>query len=270
MKVILSRKGFDSESGRYPSPILPDGRMYSFPIPSSDDKIRYDRLSIEPNLTYDWLMKELIGKGCESKTCHLDPDIYKHIYPRKVGWKGAFGQIGTAQRHLENQGVGIGDLFLFFGTFRRTMKNGAYRYTAELDKHVIFGYLQVGEIVHDESGFPWLAEHPHVLDKDRVNDATNAIYIARNKLSWCDKPGFGAFRFNDSLVLTKPDQQNHKKSRWQLPHEFRNLNISYHTTNSWKEDYFQSVGRGQEFVIQEDRALTKWVQKLFRNSELMA
>jgi Nucleotide modification associated domain 3 len=33
MKLILSRKGFDSSHGGGPSPIRPDGRLLSFPIP---------------------------------------------------------------------------------------------------------------------------------------------------------------------------------------------------------------------------------------------
>jgi hypothetical protein len=33
MKVILSRKGFDSEYGGIASPILPDGTLLSLPIP---------------------------------------------------------------------------------------------------------------------------------------------------------------------------------------------------------------------------------------------
>ncbi len=33
-KLILSRKGFDSASGGCPSPIFPDGTMFSLPIPS--------------------------------------------------------------------------------------------------------------------------------------------------------------------------------------------------------------------------------------------
>lgn len=36
MKVILSRKGFDSANGGIVSPVFPDGRMLSFPIPSKD------------------------------------------------------------------------------------------------------------------------------------------------------------------------------------------------------------------------------------------
>ena len=33
MKLILSRKGFDSQSGGCPSPIFPNGTLYSLPIP---------------------------------------------------------------------------------------------------------------------------------------------------------------------------------------------------------------------------------------------
>lgn len=44
MKVILSRKGFDSSNGGCPSPIMPDGTLLSMPIPS-DDKDSYDDLS---------------------------------------------------------------------------------------------------------------------------------------------------------------------------------------------------------------------------------
>ena len=58
MKVILSRKGFDSQYGGYPSPVLPDGRMISLPIPSND-KIEYNNLRVDENLTYFDLMKQL-------------------------------------------------------------------------------------------------------------------------------------------------------------------------------------------------------------------
>lgn len=36
MKVVLSRKGFDSSNGGIVSPIFEDGTMISFPIPSDD------------------------------------------------------------------------------------------------------------------------------------------------------------------------------------------------------------------------------------------
>ena len=49
MKVILSRKGFDSENGKMPSAIMPNGDVVSFPIPSEDyttfDDLRYGQFS---------------------------------------------------------------------------------------------------------------------------------------------------------------------------------------------------------------------------------
>jgi len=44
MKVILSRKGMDSESGVMPSPILPDGTLLSLPIPDRKSNKRYEDL----------------------------------------------------------------------------------------------------------------------------------------------------------------------------------------------------------------------------------
>ena len=41
-KLILSRKGFDSGSGGCPSPIFPDGTVFSLPIPSGDEEAFVD------------------------------------------------------------------------------------------------------------------------------------------------------------------------------------------------------------------------------------
>ena len=43
MKIILSRKGFDSANGGIVSPIMEDGTLISFPIPS-DDKDNFEDL----------------------------------------------------------------------------------------------------------------------------------------------------------------------------------------------------------------------------------
>jgi hypothetical protein len=47
MKVILSRKGFDSEYGGIPSPIMPDGTLLSLPIPYEQDIIKYTDLTFQ-------------------------------------------------------------------------------------------------------------------------------------------------------------------------------------------------------------------------------
>ena len=75
MKVILSRKGFDSANGGIASPIFEDGTMLSFPIPSKDhdkDKIAYEELTCNKILLNE-LLENLGYKG--DKYCHLDPDL---------------------------------------------------------------------------------------------------------------------------------------------------------------------------------------------------
>jgi len=61
MKVIFSRKGFDSEFGGYPSPILPNGQIISLPIPDPEDDIRYSDVKAGELTCYD-LMKGLVPR----------------------------------------------------------------------------------------------------------------------------------------------------------------------------------------------------------------
>jgi hypothetical protein len=41
IKLVLSRKGFDSANGGIPSPIFPDGRLLSLPIPATSSPTRF-------------------------------------------------------------------------------------------------------------------------------------------------------------------------------------------------------------------------------------
>lgn len=113
MKLILSRKGFDSSFGGCASPILPDGTMLSMPIPGngplSFDQIQYGDIS------GDVLWKQLAPKRYDPRSrCHLDPDIRAEWWiSLPHGWTPSFGQCDAAQSHLENQGVGIAISFSF-------------------------------------------------------------------------------------------------------------------------------------------------------------
>ena len=64
-----------------------------------------------------------------------------------------FGQIDMAQSHLDKQGVEEGDLFLFFGWFRTVRQlNSTFSFdNSDQDKHVIFGYFQIGEVLRVNS-----------------------------------------------------------------------------------------------------------------------
>ena len=59
MKIVLSRKGFDSSSGGYPSPILPDGKMLSLPIPGDWETLTYSDIIAPGGKTYAEILEEL-------------------------------------------------------------------------------------------------------------------------------------------------------------------------------------------------------------------
>ena len=211
---------------------------------------------------------------------HLDPDLDRdRLECRKQDWKRTFGQQGKAQAYLENREVGEGDLFLFFGWFRRTRyENGQLQYVLPKkggkDLHVIFGWLQVGEIrdVHknqDQDEFPnWLHYHPHIVNRDRRGYTNNTIYIAADHLMLDGLPvrGAGTFpRFKPSLQLTAPEEDS--KSHWCLPKWLCNEYIE----GDWQcpKDHlpFDSGGRGQEFVFNmpDSPEAIEWIKTLFKN-----
>ena len=243
MKVILSRKGFDSGYGGYPSPILPDKSLISLPIPYDKENVSYGDLFVNPGTSYFHLMymlkPSILNHGERRKLsprtpCHLDPDIRASALKRQRGWRGLFGQIDAAQTHLKNQGVGPGDLFLFFGWFRNTISvDGRVIFDPDdpQGRHVIFGYLQIGEvwsITRDEFVPAWARYHPHT-SPGRRERKNNTLYVARDHLSWSGvTPGFGLLRFSPDLVLSAPKAT---RSRWNLPAFFRETPISYHSSS---------------------------------------
>ena len=102
MRIVFSRKGFDGASGGCPSPILED-RPISLPIPTERrSTVSFEALGLGPLVE-----RASRGRIDRSRLCHADPDLVH----------GAFGQTGAAQSHLERRGVGVGDVFLFFGLF---------------------------------------------------------------------------------------------------------------------------------------------------------
>ena len=266
MKLVLSRKGFDSGTGGHPSPILPDGRMLSLPIPSSLDVLKYDEIRAMPGKSVQDILTELDAHPrIEAKGAHLDPDLVEMARPRKPGWRPALGQVEAAAGHLRNQKIGPRDLFLFYGWFRQTEAiDGRLRFKkgAE-DLHIIYGYLQVDTVcpVKDLEGLPeWLLDHPHTLPS-RLLLKNNSIFIARPTLSWNHSmSGAGTFRFSDRLVLT---QRGMSRGRWNLdPALFRHLPITYHSLDSWKAGYFQSYARAQEYVVDADGPAEMWARSL--------
>src|SRR5450432_855383 len=138
MKIIISRKGFDSANGRVPSPIFSDDKMLSLPIPYASG-IPYDQINspIEGFRSIDDIVEQLAPTG--ERCAHLDPDLDARSIARQEGWRGILGQSSGAQTQLDNNLVGPGDLFLFFGLFRRVKPNASGRLqfvAGEPRKHV--------------------------------------------------------------------------------------------------------------------------------------
>lgn len=274
MKIILSRKGFDSANGNQPNPIMPDGTLLALPIPDDDGNNTYSFLHWNGLSYYDIIQSlkpntKLKAEDC----CHLDPDLRAEVKERLSGWKPAFGQADSALKHLQKKGVKEGDLFLFFGWFRKTeIIKGKLEYAKDAkDLHVIYAYMQIGKIIKPKDNFEdWLKEHPHIGDKKQRNDDSNAIFLPSDTLDML--PGYkgcDVLTFNDARVLTNTIKYKSRRY-WKLPDFFEKVAISYHP-HPWENGYFKSAGRGQEFVIDVDASpeispkILNWVEQIIKN-----
>lgn len=262
--IIISRKGFDSQNGRIPNPILPDGTLLVFPILDSNDiENTFESLNYKGTSYYE-IIKQLCPNTNIKPTdgCHLDPDLDFTTIARKDGWRPAFGQAMSALGHLCKQNVSVGDLFLFFGWFKQTeYYNGKLRYVPNApDLHIIFGYLQIDEIIFDEASVPNFIKDAHPHDKAfRWERGQNAIYVATEKLSFAPTcNGGGVLKFDNKRVLTKKGMS---RRVWNMPLFFKDIDISYHA-NAWKGDDFYSVCKGQEFVFVPNEQALEWAKNI--------
>ncbi len=265
MKIILSRKGFDSSNGGCPSPILPDGTLLSMPIPSSNDIDTFNDLSYNGE-KYSDILNQLSPKKTFTK-CHVDPDIRDNIrIPAIKEWKPAFGQCEAAQGTLANAKVEKGDIFLFFGWFRKTEKiNGSYRYISRktgdfydhADLHVIYGYMQVGGILTDMNEISKYYWHPHSYYTDVKN---NVLYVPSQTLSFSPKyRGYGTLDYRKDRVLTMKDEN---RNVWNALPFLMPEHIYGNRKNSAKNEGLSYRGIWQELVIFESKGLIDWVKKI--------
>ena len=234
MKLIFSRKGFDSASGGAASPII-DGKPISLPIPASSKSMTsYESIGIGQ-------LVETVTQGRikQSNLCHLDPMFEQG--------RCAFGQTSAAQSHLKNNGVGIGDVFLFFGLFSKIDKTDRH--------HRIFGYLRVEELIHlgqspklDDQPQGFSIQHPHTIGTWNPN---NHLYIGE---------GFVTTYASNRLRLSEPGKS---VSIWRVPTWLKKTGLTYHARVSrWTgKDMLKVVDRGQEFIadIEGNEAAISWL-----------
>ncbi len=302
MRIILSRKGFDSskDNGEIPSPIMPCGRLLSLPIPVTPEQMANGEVGIPyTHLKFDGQpISEIInrlsnGRFDANRPSHLDPDLDRNRFePRVQGWMRTLGQQGPPAGILDNNKVEKGDLFLFFGWFRRTRyENSQLRYLQPRKGgkklHVIFGWLQIERILdvqknQHQDEFPmWLHYHPHIVNRNiRANNrniyTNNKIYIAAEHLilDGFSVRGAGTFPcFKRSLQLTAPEEK--ARAHWCLPKWLQNnlpgFTLPSRKNKNWQcnNGYvpFDSDGRGQEFVFKvpdpDNPEVMKWLKSLF-------
>lgn len=237
MRIVFSRKGFDSGSGGGPSPIVdgPNGGFpLSLPIPAgAASRTSYADLGLG-----DHASRASRGRVGPDDLCHHDPMFLDN-------GTCVFGQVGAAQTHLANQGVRRGDVFVFFGLFRKK---------GETPHHRMFGYLKVDEMVALADGVPddlVTLGHPHALAMHGKNDT---IYRG---------PGRVAQTACDALRLTVPEGP---PSLWNRPRWLKPGGLSYHDrADRWLPGgRLKSVARGQEFVadIGRRKAPREWLARV--------
>ena len=268
MKVILSRKGFDSSNGGIVSPIFEDGTMVSMPIPAAEDCYTYDDLFFH-GIPYRDIIDDLKYKG-KTYHCHVDPDLDPGRRSKvEDGWFPAFGQVSAAASYLRNNGITEGDLFLFFGNFHFVERiEGHFRFTRRTgdcyrdnDIQVIWGYLQVGEVINDPDEIRKVFWHPHSGEKYN-RQKTNVIFKASESLSFDNsKPGAGLLSFDEKRVLTLAGAA---KATWKINPVYDPHHICGRRRNKAKDPsrglYYSGIW--QELCLAESEECTGWAQSI--------
>ena len=270
MKVILSRKGFDSSAGGMMSPIMENDDLLSLPIPIGGENKTYGEVFYGKRSLRDLLVE--LNPRFNFCDCHLDPDIEESRHACKLrGWRPAFGQCGAAATTLKRLDVGEGDVFLFFGNFHRVARiDGRLQYVrkrqnsySDSDLHVIWGYLEVGKVLTTPDEIkdfvPW---HPHATSRYLVHEKNNVVYLAKDRLTLRpEMSGAGLLKFDPKRVLTK---EGESRSVWKLNAAYAPSNLM----SNWRKGVSKTSGgirfngQWQEMILQSGRVSDEFVKRV--------
>ena len=224
MRIVFSRKGFDSAAGGGPSPIV-DGRPVSLPIPAYGQLSRSSYADLGLGAAAERASR---GRVRAEALAHHDPMFLDD-------GTCLFGQVAAAQSHLANRGVGPGDVFLFFGLFAEEASGERH--------HRIFGYQRIETVLplaDAPPDDPVLARarsvgHPHAVGMHGRDDT---LYAGE---------GRAAVVASDALRLTVPGGP---PTLWRRPGWLRQGGLSYHDrADRWLPGgLLRAAPRGQEFV----------------------
>lgn len=296
MKLVLSRKGFDSGSGGCFSPYNHDtGKYIWFPIPekvnSYSNNIRYTDILVKneyisglkgSNLSevYKSLKgtervklrkNEYMSINNDKLFAHFDPMLGIPPWIKEnencIIGRG-FGQFNAAP-HLEKHNVNEGSIFLFFGGFQSTSNK-------KISGHYIYGWLKVKKRIETYKECRDLLEefnlhhHPHITEAAFKRNQKNFIFVPDQWLFEDLKiPGCGYFAtLNQHLLLSNSFESN--MATWKLPNFFyKNLTQVHQKTWKKTQGEFCTVqtGIGQEFVTHLTEKGEGWLRELFLKNQ---
>ena len=192
---------------------------------------------------------------------------------------------------MAKHGVGVGDLFRYFGWFPEVEeREGEYRFRSGApDLHVLFGWLQVGGVYRafaPNAKLPrWADRRPDVrgfLDPFyAIGDYYRALYVARKRLQIPglnkEIPGGGVLRtYHDDLCLTELDKtRGHwKLPLWMYPSPGRKPLTYNGDRRKWSKNrkhcYLHAAVIGQEFILDcagyPGAVVNRWLRRLFAHA----
>ena len=282
MKVILSKKGIDTNCCTSPIIAEEEKEMVFVPIPSLEDKqqltyndkrLNYNFLEIMQkslknkeysNLTFEIKVPIMDGKlkiKEQEVFCHLDPQLKNYFIPDNTKNESDFyATFGPKLDLINYLSVEKNDIFLFFGY---------YSIEKQPPKHIIWGYMKVDDIINLQNKQDReiaLKKYPCVKNNPHWSEDQGCIYIAKNN--------FGIFNYKKELDLTTFDKTfnpNKNLCKWKVT-DLKNVTIK---KSEQSEQILQFDKNGlinipstfrQEFVLEGEVAYN-WANKLIDDIE---